>query len=239
MFPVTTGVWGKALTTTDVTTPKVPTKSVSVGWCLGQEQCTTTTAASERPEEIFIQSIMHLHNPAIGSDRRHSEHIICSKTIVAGKTTMSSTLQKSTCDTDRTPPSNNHSHVLLAHQSASLIRLSTRSILHGSPCIITSRRNILSLVCNAFEIVRPDTQRVPTDALSIEVVSGVLDHEADVVVPRKVDGELYMAHILRVDDVDWPASLCACGIWLRCWCTAIRGRPLRHDACRVFRAWNC
>lgn len=55
--------------------------------------------------------------------------------------------------------------------------------------------------------MRPDTQCAAADVLAVEVVAGVFDDKADVLVACEVDGELDMAGCAGVDDVDGPAAL--------------------------------
>jgi hypothetical protein len=82
----------------------------------------------------------------------------------------------------------------------------------------------------------PDTERITPNISAVEIMPSVLNDEADIVVARKVDGELDVPCRGGVDDVDWPAALGACGVWVGGgWAGGTRG-PLGRGACRVVGA---
>lgn len=81
----------------------------------------------------------------------------------------------------------------------------------------------------------PDAERMAANGFAVEVVAGVLDNQADVVVPCKIDGKLDMPYTGGFHDVDWPATLGAGPVRLQGWRAGISRCPLRHDACWVVR----
>jgi hypothetical protein len=70
------------------------------------------------------------------------------------------------------------------------------------------------MIGEILEVVRPDTKRIATNALAIEVMSRILNDETDVFVPRKVDGKLNVSNTGCSDYIDGPSALRACRIRL-------------------------
>lgn len=57
--------------------------------------------------------------------------------------------------------------------------------------------------------MRPYAEGVTADGLAVEVVTGVLDHEADFVVSCEVHSELDVSDSSGFDEILWPTALTA------------------------------
>jgi hypothetical protein len=70
-------------------------------------------------------------------------------------------------------------------------------------------RLVLGVELGVLQPVGPDGQSTLTRSLAVEVMAGVLHHEAEVEVPRKVNSELDLGNIRGIDHVGGIAAIAA------------------------------
>lgn len=64
-------------------------------------------------------------------------------------------------------------------------------------------------VLHIFHSVHPDAEGAGAGGLAQEIVTSILDHKANAVVPREVDRKLDLGDTRGVDSVRWISTLCA------------------------------